>query len=155
MKLLGSLLLLAACAAGPTPIVSFLVQNDTIIATKFVAEGEWYTAQHAEPAGTVVGPDIVKIGVSTERGFSMCRAEHQTGESIRILLAPWPLRQVVGAILTCGRSEGQQSAFMGIPSFSGLSGSPAICGHNKVMGLVSQRASNEPYWIRVVLWRSL
>lgn len=118
-----------------------------LCATEFVAEGSWFTARHVDETGARVGSDIVRLRSADREGLTFCWGPHSAGELADVLLAPWPDGRRVLPILLLEPVTGTREEVVARAAWrvvSGFSGSPILCSHGQVIGVVSASDRAEP-----------
>jgi hypothetical protein len=144
---LGLVCLLAACRSPRSQDVGLYADKSGFLsATEFIAEGSWFTARHVDETAARVGSDVVRLRPADRHGFGFCWGPHAAGERADIFLAPWPEgRRTLAIILLeplAGRDEVVARAATRV--VSGFSGSPVVCSHGEVIGVVSAADRAEP-----------
>lgn len=141
---------LVSCRTSPRGIENVALHADSngfLNATEFVAEGFWFTARHVDETAARVGSDIVRLRPADREGFAFCPGPHPAGELAEVLLAPWPDGRRVLPILLLERVEGAREEVVARAAtrvISGFSGSPVLCSHGQVIGVVSAADRAEP-----------
>ena len=106
----------------------------------FIAEGSIYTARHVVEPRIKEGYDTVSLGCADIHGFYLCRQVHQKNDrfcyvSDRGLIDMWVLVEEITSFTTLCSDNIKP----------GDSGTPVICEHGNVIGLVSGYYPNTLY----------
>tara|TARA_Y100000034_G_C6867721_1_gene395681 strand:+ start:943 stop:1515 length:573 start_codon:yes stop_codon:yes gene_type:complete len=123
-------------------LYTFELKEDDVLGSvtygkAFIAECDIYTARHIIETHDRVGHDVINLGSTPIYGFSLCREDHGQNNSFTYVSDR-------GLIEMWIESEDDISfkVFCSDDIKPGDSGTPAICQHGNVIGLVSSYYPN-------------
>ena len=106
----------------------------------FIAECDIYTAKHIVEIYDHVGSDVVNLGSTPIQGFMLCRKEHSKNDSFIYMTDRGRIEVWVYA-----ENDNFFDVLCSDNIKPGDSGTPTICAHGNVIGLVSGYYPNSFY----------